>query len=241
MVMAAFDDEGAIRTRSATELSVIDDISASLASTLRSLSIGTLHHFHSVTTQATGNTRAPTCPAPGEENAPPESSPPAAHGNSMARDDDSCPRESVKRPRCLNRETRRPHALKVDKPTVADLHSPLPTDTPTTRLVKTHLRNQSSRGVSTPAAAGVRRQPPPLAARVDLPGAAHEQLGKRPFSRLAISTYSKEERRPQKANWSNHAPRNVKWGRAGSAPFVGSPRGRMLASGRPDMIFPGDN
>jgi len=219
---------------------VIDDISASLESTLRSLSIGTLHHFHSFTAQANSlAARTPTCPAPGEENAPPESSPSAAIGSSVARDDDSSPCESVKRPRCLNRETRRPHALKVDKPTVADLRSPLPTDTPTTRLVKTHLRDQSSRGVSSGNPAGWRLSTPAaaphggLAARVDLPGAAHEQLGKRPFARLAISAYSKEERRPPASNGGGRAGTapNVKWGRAGSAPFVGSPRGRMLASG----------
>jgi hypothetical protein len=262
MVMAAFGDQVDIRTRRTTELSGIDVFSASLASTLRSLSIGTFHQFHSFTAQANslaGNAREPTCPSPGEENSPPESSSSTAHGNSMALDDDSCSRKSV-RPRCLKRETRRPNSLKVDKTTVADLDS-LPTDTPTTRLVKTHLRSQSSRGVSKATAPHGG-----LAARVDLPGAAHEQLGMRPFARLAISTHSKEVRnlhaprnvklgRAGSAPFARlaistyskevrhpHAPRNVKWGRAGSMPFLGSPRGRMLASGtgQPDMIFPGD-
>ncbi|KAJ1489767.1 hypothetical protein T484DRAFT_1885212 [Baffinella frigidus] len=267
MVVAAFDDQGAIRTRRQppTELSVIDDFSASLVSTLRSLSLSatasstalhsTLHQLHSFTAEANslagctaqanslaGNTRAPTCPAPGEENVPPESTPSAAHGNFMELDDDSCSScESVKRARCLKRETRRPHALKVDKPNaVPDLHS-LPADTPMTRLVKTHLRSQRSFGVSTPAAAPHGG----LAARVDLSGArqAHGQLGKRPFARLAISAYAK---RDSKGVRPPHAPpragssprrRNVKWGRAGAAPFVGTPTGRMLAAGRPEMIF----
>ena len=273
------DDEGAIRTRRPIELSFIDDISTSLASTLDRLSLSAtasstaLHSTVSSSFQKfdcftiksnsmAANTRAPTSKAPGEENVPPESSCCVAHGKVMALDDgftstcESCEfsasryesLESRKRPaeleisssrparpRCLKRETRRPPTLHL-----ADGVHVLNTDTPMTKLVKTHhLRAGERKYISTPPAAphgGV-------AARVDPPGTGRE-LGKRPLERLASAGSFKVVRRPHKVvppRGSSPRRADVRWGRAAVVPSCTTPSGRLLAGGsRPGIVFPED-